>query len=92
MVGVPPSTEVATVNQDVKIRIFPNPVQETLYVESDNEIRSIAICNSFGSTIKTISPKDYSAKLDLFNVASGIYVIKVTLGTGKTLTQKLVKE
>lgn len=92
MVGVPSSIGGTTVNSDVRLRVFPNPVQRELYVESDNEIRRITISNSVGYTFKNIELRDYTTTINVDNLTPGLYVVKVTLADGKTFTQKLVKD
>jgi len=89
MVGI--ATAVPEVNF-TRIRVFPNPVQEVLYVESDNEIINITICNSVGYSFINLIPGELSSEINVSRLTPGLYIVKVKLKNGKTTTSKLIKE
>ena len=74
-----------------RLRIFPNPVLETLYIESDNELREVTIINTAGFTIINVRSNKFEENINVSGLASGIYIVKVTLANGTIRTQKLVK-
>lgn len=86
------NTTVNEVDTSSKIRIFPNPAHEILYIESDQVIKNITIYNTVGFKSFDINPSDFDKSLNLKDLTPGIYVVKVTLNNGNSLTQKLVKE
>lgn len=86
------STSVTEVDALARIRIFPNPVQETLFVESDNEISVVTIFNAVGSPVLNIQPDNFENRVGVSFLTPGIYHVKVTLASGESFTQKLIKE
>ncbi len=86
------NTAVNNVESIAKIRVFPNPVQEILYVESDIEIRDITIYNSLGFVSLNIKANNFEENINVKGLSTGIYVVKVTLANGITTNQKLIKE
>jgi hypothetical protein len=86
------STSVPELETFARIRVFPNPVQETLYVESDNEISVLDIYNAAGFPVLNIHLNNFENKVDVSHLPKGIYFVKVTLANKEGFTQKLIKE
>ena len=70
---------------DAKISIYPNPSNQAIFVNSDNEIKNISVFTSEGKLIKTT--KDINITIE----NSGVYFIKVETIEGNTY-QKVVVE
>ena len=70
---------------DAKISIYPNPSNQVIFVDSDNEIKNISVFTVDGKLIKTT--KDINITIE----NSGVYFIKVETIEGKTY-QKVVVE
>ena len=70
---------------DAKISIYPNPSNQVIFVDSDNEIKNISVFTAEGKLIKTT--KDISITIE----NSGVYFIKVETIEGNTY-QKVVVE
>ena len=68
-----------------KVRIYPNPSNQVIRVDSDNEIKNITIYTIEGKLLKTT--KDVNISI----VDSGVYFIKVETTQGDTF-QKIVVE
>ena len=90
MVGV--SKDTPNLKSDFILRVFPNPVQEILYIESDHNIRDIRLYNSTGLTMINVQPDVSSKTLNVGQLQRGVYILQVTLDNGKKLTQKVIKE
>jgi C-terminal processing protease CtpA/Prc len=77
-----------------EIRLYPNPVSYILNYEIDkkNYIGAIEfeISDIQGRRIKTINNNTASGKLDLANLKSGIYIIKILTSNG-ILSKKIIK-
>ncbi|SHF73819.1 Por secretion system C-terminal sorting domain-containing protein [Flavobacterium fluvii] len=82
--GLNDNTEVA------KLTLYPNPVTNQLYFSSsDRKINTVAIYNLTGALVKSISNAvDY---IDVSNLTSGGYLVKVTTDQG-SFTQKIIKK
>ena len=70
---------------DAKISIYPNPSNQVIFVDSDNEIKNISVFTAEGKLIKTT--KDINITIE----NSGVYLIKVETIEGNTY-QKVVIE
>lgn len=82
---------IETLNTDLWIKVFPNPVSEILYIthpkEDSFQIR-IADVNGKVLANKTIT-KQTPIKVDQY--PSGIYLISITTKDQKTNTYKIIK-
>ena len=78
--------------EEMGVMIFPNPVEDFLYINSEKEITSLEIYDSNGRTIRKEENQGQSEKLlkiDLSNLQAGIYFIRVQIdgliGNGKII-------
>lgn len=61
-----------------KIRMYPNPATDQLYLESDAPLNGIELFNALGQKVLSRETKgEYSAVLDLHNIPTGLYGIKI---------------
>ncbi|KQB38642.1 T9SS type A sorting domain-containing protein [Flavobacterium aquidurense] len=72
-------------------RFYPNPVQHTLNIENSAVIDEIEILSVSGKSILDRKINNTHAQIDLSNVSSGFYFLKVT-SEGKVKTTKIVKK
>lgn len=59
---------------------FPNPVSNDLYVQAKEDIKHIAVYNSFGQELRLFSPSDLKAKIDLSGLPIGPYFVRAYVG------------
>lgn len=77
---------------DEFLRIFPNPVQNILQVESGADIVAIRILNTSGAlAIRQQATGGKTASIDVRSLPSGIYFIEVTTGNKSVARYKVVK-
>lgn len=74
------------------VQISPNPASINVTIESSTAIEKLAFYNAFGQIV----PIEYtltntSAKLDVSELAKGIYIVRVSTSLG-TFEERLVKE
>lgn len=72
----------------IEFQIYPNPATDNLYIKTISEISNYSIFNSLGQ--KTVSAINNN-KIDVSNLSSGVYIIKVETSQGSS-TQKFVKK
>ena len=72
-----------------QIKIYPNPVASLLYIKTDLSISTMSIYDLTGKRL--INFNEDLRELDLINLSSGVYFIKLTIENGSQLTQKIVK-
>ena len=82
------SSSLNTKNNSVtNIQIYPNPVSDTLVIDSIEDIISLELYSQFGMLVYVIKN---SKKVDTSNLSSGVYFVKINLGT-KCITKRLIK-
>ena len=73
------------------LKIWPNPTNSFLYIESDNlSIDYIAIIDLAGKTLMRESVGDSSTFINLFQLPAGIYLLEAVC-KGQIFTEKFVK-
>lgn len=85
-------TAVTGDRPDEFLRIFPNPVQNVLQIESGEDIASVRILNTSGAlAIMEQVGNRRSASIDVSRLPSGIYFIEVTTAGKNVARYKVVK-
>ncbi len=69
------------------IKIYPNPIESILKIQSEITIDNIKIYSLQGQLIKQAS----DTEIDVSNLSSGIYFVSIS-SDGKTITKKFVKQ
>jgi len=72
------------------INIYPNPVVDKLFINSDKKIESVVIFDAKGSVVKKENNLN-SNSVNVSDLISGAYVIKVSTGES-VLTKKFIKK
>ena len=87
------NTSTATVEEDTieGLNLYPNPVNDTLNIDSQEEITQLSIFNVLGKLVKTIQPNKTTSSIDLSDLETGIYMVKIEADT-KISTQKIIKK
>ncbi len=84
-------------NFDATFAIFPNPAKDAFNVKlsnSNNENATVAIYNSVGQVVKTVSLGNASVlenNINISDLSSGIYIVKTTVGD-KSSARRLIVE
>jgi hypothetical protein len=73
------------------IKMYPNPVQNSLTIDANTDITNIAVFNMMGQEVLSVKPNTDSTILQTNNLVKGTYIIKATID-GKVATSKFVKE
>ena len=71
------------------VSIHPNPVINSLTINSTEPIKEVTIYNLLGQPIKTIT-KEFNL-IDVSHLTTGVYFVKITAQNGSVI-KKLVKE
>ena len=69
--------------------VYPNPVRQTLHVESDFEDGQMCIYDITG---RKVYQGEYQNELSVTNLNSGLYFLQVTTTEGQVFTQKFIIE
>ena len=83
----------ATVEDDIieGLSLYPNPVNDILTIESQEKITQLSIYSILGKLVKTVQPNTTNSSIDLSNLATGIYMVKIE-ADNKVSTQKIIKK
>ncbi|MCJ7935042.1 MAG: T9SS type A sorting domain-containing protein [Chryseobacterium sp.] len=78
-----------TIHTPDRIRIYPNPVQKILFIESKDELLKTEIYDATGRIITSMGWKGNSVNVS--DLPKGNYIIKMFI-KDKTMVQKFIKE
>lgn len=89
------ATQTSKVDNDLKLRIYPNPAQSTLQIElaKNYNLKRLSILNSFGEQLinKQIDSNMKQLSLKIDELKSGVYICIVSNENGEHFTQKFIK-
>ncbi len=72
------------------ISLYPNPTKNSFAISAD--VSNVEIYNITGQLVKSFTNVISDQELDITNLNSGIYLVKMTNGNGTSQTKKLIKE
>ena len=74
------------------IVLQPNPADNyiDLHVNSEIEVKEAAVFNTYGQLIQTVMLTDNHARINLNNIASGMYIVRIS-SKHATATKKFIK-
>jgi hypothetical protein len=72
----------------VNVNIYPNPVDDRLYIETQSLIESVVIYTITGQQLSAISHQP--SVIDVSNLNSGIYFVKISTEEGD-IVKRIVK-
>jgi len=70
------------------VTVYPNPATDFVNIASKEKIKSIEIYSMTGQKVMNSN----SDKVNVSHLNKGIYILKITLGNGKTETRKIIKK
>ena len=73
------------------VKMYPNPVKNTLTIEANSEIQRVSVFNILGQEVMKASPKSNTATLQTNELQKGVYMVTTEID-GKVSTSKIVKE
>ena len=73
-------------------KMFPNPVKDFLNISLDSEIAGVSIYNLLGQEVLRKSINARQDKIDVSELSSGTYIIKVLTQEGATVNKKITKQ
>lgn len=68
--------------------LVENPIKDLLKLQSKETITSLQLYNTAGQLVKTSN----SQKMSVKELSKGIYILKIQLENGKTISEKIIKE
>lgn len=77
-------------NSNVKVKVYPNPAEDVVNVTAEG-LQDITVIDMMGRIVSQTSVSQSATTIDLSNVPSGIYFLRVTTETGVALQRLEVK-
>ncbi len=84
--------KVELLKEDETVQIFPNPVKDHVNVVTSFDKGRVHIYSITGEVLETISMLSTTTVVDLSNLSSGMYLIRVQDGEGNFSTHSIVKQ
>ncbi len=84
--------EITSIVNNIKtdrVKIFPNPAKDKLFIENINQTTEVIVLNELGNVVSTLISDEYST-IDISSLKQGIYVLKLVNGE-KIHYSKLLK-
>jgi hypothetical protein len=76
---------------ELTMDIYPNPFAENITVTTSPEVTSLAIYNSLGEFVRTVTIENGKAELNLGDLSPGIYIIQAKTSSG-VVTKRIIKQ
>jgi hypothetical protein len=88
------SSSIETTDGDISINIYPNPFEETIYIDCPGEcnIQTVRLMNMSGQIISMTSSQQnnrWQINIDR-ELAAGTYMLQVMMSDGKMITRPLI--
>lgn len=74
------------------IRLYPNPTQGKVVIETNTGLTSVAVMDYMGKLILQMDNHTNSSEIDLSGFAAGIYTVVVKYSNGNTQAVKVLKD
>ena len=73
-----------------KFSVFPNPVKDVLNIKSANAVDNVTVYDILGKVVLQENPRTISPTINMSGLATGSYLVKVTIGNASK-TVKVLK-
>ena len=86
------SVGIPTVESPAHIKVYPNPTSGRVFVQHESAIiEKVTVTDLYGRTVAAVPVNDYQTYIDLSILPSGIYLLKIGIEDGGTITTKVIK-
>jgi len=72
------------------VSVYPNPAENNLYIRSNTTLSKVAVYNVLGARVKEYG--NVAQSVNVSDLATGVYNIKITDTNGKTFTSMFMKK
>ena len=76
---------------DMDLTLYPNPIENTLYITANGYINSVIISNVLGQVLSNSNVDASDTFIDMSGYSSGTYFVTVTVGNNVT-TKNIITE
>lgn len=75
---------------EVALKVYPNPVQDVLFVGTDSRIDRVEVFNLLGQSVGVYEKPD--GQINVSNLNTGLYTVRIELSSGEYSINKLQKQ
>ena len=75
-------------NSLASVGIYPNPMNDILYIESDDVV-SVTVFNAVGQQVLFVESRN---EIDVAELSNGLYFVRLIDNKGNTITKKIIKQ
>jgi len=80
-------------NDKIHLNIYPNPAKDKINIELSEEMRvNVILTNQLGQTIKEMKSKNKMITIDIEDLPSGTYIVKISNNETTLHSEKIVKK
>ncbi|MBC3846838.1 T9SS type A sorting domain-containing protein [Winogradskyella echinorum] len=89
---VPPPTSGKSISFDDKLRVYPNPAQDKLYIYiKEQKLKSFTIYDLYGKVInESYELNDNNLEIDVNKLSRGIYLLQIKLEDNSIITKRII--
>ena len=87
-VAVTGTLGTTTFENNTTITVFPNPTKDILTINSEKSLQKSVLYDVFGKLVKTF---ENSKIIDIANVSTGVYILKITTTDGIVFSHRVMK-
>ncbi len=88
---MPGFTTVNKINSDTKVRMYPNPATDVIFLESKAKIQSVNIFDITGKSVMSLKNSDKLEMISVSSLSKGIYLVNVRFEDGTVSSVKMMK-
>tara|TARA_B100000508_G_C11465884_1_gene282585 strand:+ start:68614 stop:69387 length:774 start_codon:yes stop_codon:yes gene_type:complete len=78
--------------EELSVNVYPNPVQESLQIETKENVSNVSIISSVGTIVYDETyTKNKDLTINVSELPNGLYTIVIELASGKPIRKKIVK-
>ncbi len=71
------------------VKLYPNPVNDKLFIKSTDQVESLTIYNISGQLVKQVNTIDNG--IEVYNLSTGLYIIQIKTNNN-TINKKFLKD
>jgi hypothetical protein len=90
-VNISGTAAVADVSKE-NIKVYPNPVKDIFNIDAPSTVKSVAVFDISGKQVLTKDISAAKSQIDFSKLATGTYLVKITLENGTTASTKVIKQ
>ncbi len=85
------TSSIKDVASNQGIKLYPNPVNNKMFIEAQVPVKQITIYNANGKVVKVINDNNKKVSIDVSGLFSGNYLMKIKTTNSQTIAKQFIK-